>query len=88
MRTTELIKDVMSQSTVSAPHQDQVPGLICFIKSLSALDPGDQVVEQKEDNDQPHRDVAEDASVVPPGSNHGGESLHAAAQQARRTQKV
>lgn len=54
----------------------------------SALNPGDQVVKQEEDQDQAHRDVAEDAAVVSAGSDHGGETLHAAAQQARRTQEV
>lgn len=55
---------------------------------LSALNPGDQVVQQEEDQDQAHRDVAENAAVVSPGSDHGRETLHAAAQQTRRTQEV
>lgn len=52
------------------------------------MDPGDEVVEHKEDKDQAHGDVAEDAAVVSPGSDHGGEALHAAAQQASCTQEV
>lgn len=54
----------------------------------SALNPGDHVVEQEEDQDQAHGDVAEDAAVVSAGSHHGGEALHAAAQQTRRTEEV
>jgi len=52
------------------------------------LDPGDHVVEQEEDQHQAHGHVAQDAAVVSAGSHHGGEALHAAAQQARRTQEV
>lgn len=69
-------------SSTSGP----APGLIWFF--LSALNPGDQVVKQEEDQDQAHRDVAEDAAVVSAGSDHGGETLHAASQQSRRTQEV
>lgn len=54
----------------------------------SALNPGDQVVEQEEDQDQAYGHVAEDAAVVSAGSNHGGETLHTAGQQACRTQEV
>lgn len=66
-------------------HQDQLQsGLVL----TSALNPGDHVVEQEEDNDQANGDIAEDAAVVSAGSHHGGETLHAAAQQAGRTQEV
>lgn len=44
-----------SESKVSAPHQDQLQADLVF---MSALNPGDQVVEQEEDQDQAHRDVA------------------------------
>lgn len=54
----------------------------------SALNPGDQVVEQEEDQDQAHRDVAEDAAIVSAGSDHGGETFDAASQQTRCTQEV
>lgn len=50
--------------------------------------PGDQVVKQEEDQNQPHGHVAEDAAVVPPRAHHGGKALHAAGQQPRRTQEV
>lgn len=50
--------------------------------------PGDQIVKNKEDHDQPHGDVAQDAAVVSSRSNHGGEALHAAGEQAGRTHEV
>lgn len=76
---------MMSEPIVSAPHQDQLLGDLVF---LSALNPGDQVVKQEEGQDQAHRDIAEDAAVVSAGSDHRGETLHAAAQQTCRTQEV
>lgn len=54
----------------------------------SALDSGHQVVEEEEDEDQPQGDVAEEAAVVSARSHHAGETLHAAAQQARGAQEV
>lgn len=56
--------------------------------SRSALDSGDQVVEQEEDEHQAHGHVTQDPSIISAGANHGGETLHAAAQQASRTQEV
>lgn len=79
------LSDITSESTVSAPQQDQ---LLADLSFSSALNPGDHVVKQEEDQDQAPRDVAEDATVVSAGPDHGGETLHAAAQQARRTQEV
>lgn len=55
---------------------------------LSALDPGHHVVEQEEDQDHAYRHVTENAAVVTAGTDHGGETLDAATQQAGGTQKV
>lgn len=79
------LSDMTSESTVSAPHQDQ---LLADLVVQSALNPGDHVVKQEEDQDQAHRDVAKDAAVVSARSDHGGETLHAATQQACCTQEV
>lgn len=46
--------------------RDVINGLSSTSGPVSALNPGDQVVEQEENQDQTHRDVAEDAAVVPP----------------------
>lgn len=59
-KTSQVI--TTSESTVSSQHQDQHEASLV---SLSALNPGDHVIEQEEDHDQAHRDVAEDAAVVP-----------------------
>lgn len=56
--------------------------------STSALDPRNQVVEQKEDEDQPHGNVAEEAAIVSARPDHGGKPLHAACQQACGAQEV
>lgn len=56
------------------------------LKSL--LYPGDQVVNQEEDQDQPYGHVTENTAVVPPRPHHGGKTLHAAGQQTCRTQEV
>lgn len=56
------------------------------LKSL--LYPGDQVVKQEEDQDQPHGHVTQNTAVVPPRPHHGGKTLHAARQQTCRTQEV
>lgn len=76
----ELFKPDMPASTVWAPGWTIFPS--------SALNPGDQVIEKEEDQDQAYGHVAEDAAVVPAGSNHGGETFHAAGQQACGAQEV
>lgn len=68
-------------------HISSSVGQVCLFPQ-SALNPGDHVVEQEEDHDQAHRDVAQEAAVVSAGADHGGETLHAATQQTRRTQEV
>lgn len=73
---------------MSVSHPNQHLFLSFIPVFLSAVDPGDQVVQHKENQNQTHGDVAEDAAVVPTGSDHGGEALHAASQQTCRTQEV
>jgi len=45
-------------------------------------------VEQAEEEDQTPGHVAHDLAVVPTGAQHGGEPLHAAAEEPRGTQEV
>lgn len=52
------------------------------------VDPGHQVVKNKEDQDHPHGDVTQDTAVVSSWSDHGGETFHAASEQACRTHEV
>ena len=61
---------------------------LMFFFPQSALEPGNKIVQHEKDQDQPHRDVAEKAAVVSARPDHCGKTLHAAAQQARRTQEV
>lgn len=56
------------------------------LKSL--LRPGDQVVKQEEDQDQPHGHVTQNTAVVLPRTHHGGKTLHAARQQTCCAQEV
>lgn len=60
--------------------------LIIFSQLL--VDPGHQVVKNKEDQDHPHGDVTQDTAVVSSWSDHGGETFHAASEQACRTHEV
>lgn len=60
--------------------------LILFSQLL--VDPGHQVVKNKEDQDHPHGDVTQDTAVVSSWSDHGGETFHAASEQACRTHEV
>lgn len=60
--------------------------LILFSQLL--VDPGHQVVKNKEDQDHPHGDVTQDTAVVSSWSDHGGETFHTASEQACRTHEV
>lgn len=75
----------MSVSKVWSVFRNQLLAVPVF---PSALYPGDQVVEQKKDQDQPNGHIAKDAAVVSAGSNHGGETLYTAGQQACCAQEV
>lgn len=78
----------VDSKVLSCAGNHRVDKVFGWFGQLSALNPGDQVVEQEEDHHQAHRHVAEDATIVPAGADQRGETLHAATQQTSGTQEV